>query len=135
MTKPSDAGFIESMMTAKVKISSSCQWTQLSVPSSSAFGRLAIAAVKNPGDGCDRIVGNRQAAPVPPMISAMPSSIGVSIGIGAFYLPGEVVGLGVDDVYHCSADAVGKSTLLVVKRSALLRWPILTIRSRICYGR
>ena len=31
-----------------------------------------------------------------------------------------MVGLGVDDVYHCSADAVVKSTLLVVKRSALI---------------
>ena len=40
--------------------------------------------------------------------------------IGAFYLPGEVFGLDVDDVYHYSADAVGKSTLLVVKRSALI---------------
>ena len=40
--------------------------------------------------------------------------------IGAFYFAGEVFGLGVDDVYHYSADAVGKSTLLVVKRSALI---------------
>jgi CRP-like cAMP-binding protein len=40
--------------------------------------------------------------------------------IGAFYLPGEVFGLGVGDVYHYSAEAISKSTLLVVKRSALI---------------
>ena len=40
--------------------------------------------------------------------------------IGAFYLPGEVFGLGVGDVHHCSAEAVGKSTVLVIKRSALI---------------
>lgn len=40
--------------------------------------------------------------------------------IGAFYLPGEVFGLGVGDVHHYSAEAIGKSTLLVVKRSALI---------------
>ena len=40
--------------------------------------------------------------------------------IGAFYLPGEVFGLGVGDNHHYSAEAVGKSTMLVVKRSALI---------------
>ena len=40
--------------------------------------------------------------------------------IGAFYLPGEVFGLGVGDVHHCSAEAIGKSTMLVIKRSALI---------------
>jgi CRP/FNR family nitrogen fixation transcriptional regulator len=40
--------------------------------------------------------------------------------IGAFYLPGEVFGLGVGDDHHYSAEAVGKSTMLVVKRSALI---------------
>jgi CRP/FNR family nitrogen fixation transcriptional regulator len=40
--------------------------------------------------------------------------------IGAFYLPSEVFGLGVGDVHHYSAEAIGKSTLLVVKRSALI---------------
>lgn len=40
--------------------------------------------------------------------------------IGAFYLPGEVFGLGVGDAHHYSAEAIGKSTLLVVKRSALI---------------
>lgn len=40
--------------------------------------------------------------------------------IGAFYLPGEVFGLGVGDNHHYSAEAVGKSTMLVVKRKALI---------------
>lgn len=40
--------------------------------------------------------------------------------IGAFYLPGEVFGLGVGDVHHCSAEAIGKSTMLVIRRSALI---------------
>lgn len=40
--------------------------------------------------------------------------------IGAFYLPGEVFGLGVGENHHYSAEAVGKSSMLVVKRNALI---------------
>ena len=40
--------------------------------------------------------------------------------ISAFYLPGEVFGLGVGDLHNCSAEAIGKSTMLVIKRNALI---------------
>jgi CRP/FNR family transcriptional regulator, nitrogen fixation regulation protein len=40
--------------------------------------------------------------------------------IGAFYLPGGVFGLGVGDLHHCSAEAISKSTILVIKRNALI---------------
>lgn len=40
--------------------------------------------------------------------------------ICAFYLPGEVFGLGVGDVHHCSAEAIGKSSILLIKRKALV---------------
>jgi CRP-like cAMP-binding protein len=40
--------------------------------------------------------------------------------ISAFYLPGAVFGLGVGDVHNCSAEAIGKSTMLVIKRNALI---------------
>jgi CRP-like cAMP-binding protein len=40
--------------------------------------------------------------------------------IGAFYLPGEIFGLGIGDNHHCSAEAVAKATILVIKRSALI---------------
>jgi CRP/FNR family nitrogen fixation transcriptional regulator len=40
--------------------------------------------------------------------------------IGAFYLPGELFGLGVGDNHHYSAEAVGKSTMRVIKRNALI---------------
>ena len=40
--------------------------------------------------------------------------------IGAFYLPGDVFGLEVSDEHHLSAEAISDSTILVVKRSALI---------------
>ena len=40
--------------------------------------------------------------------------------IKAFYLPGDVFGLEMDDEYHFSVEAVTDSTILVVKRSALM---------------
>jgi CRP-like cAMP-binding protein len=40
--------------------------------------------------------------------------------ISAFYLPGEVFGLEAEDAYHCSAEAVTKTTLLVIKRNTLV---------------
>src|SRR5262249_31207070 len=40
--------------------------------------------------------------------------------IKAFYLPGDVFGLEVDDEHHFSVEAVTDSTILVVKRSALM---------------
>ena len=40
--------------------------------------------------------------------------------IKAFYLPGDVFGLEMDDEHHFSAEAVTDSTILVVKRSALM---------------
>lgn len=41
--------------------------------------------------------------------------------IGAFYLPGELFGLGAGEVHHCSAEAVGKSTIVMMKRNALIQ--------------
>jgi CRP/FNR family transcriptional regulator, nitrogen fixation regulation protein len=38
----------------------------------------------------------------------------------AFYFPGDIVGLAVEDVHNFSAEATTKSTLLVVKRTALV---------------
>jgi len=40
--------------------------------------------------------------------------------IEAFYLPGDVFGLEMDDEHHFSAEAIADSTILVVKRSALM---------------
>jgi CRP/FNR family nitrogen fixation transcriptional regulator len=40
--------------------------------------------------------------------------------IEAFYLPGDVFGLEMDDEHHFSAEAITDSTILVVKRSALM---------------
>ena len=40
--------------------------------------------------------------------------------IKAFYLPGDVFGLEMDDEHHFSVEAVTDSTILVVKRSALM---------------
>jgi len=40
--------------------------------------------------------------------------------IGAFYLPGDVFGLEVSDEHQLSAEAISESTILVVKRSALI---------------
>jgi CRP/FNR family nitrogen fixation transcriptional regulator len=40
--------------------------------------------------------------------------------VAAFYLPGDVFGLEFGDVHSCSAEAVVKSNILVVKRSTLL---------------
>jgi CRP/FNR family nitrogen fixation transcriptional regulator len=40
--------------------------------------------------------------------------------IEAFYLPGDVFGLEMDDEHHFSAEAIANSTILVVKRSALV---------------
>jgi len=40
--------------------------------------------------------------------------------IGAFYLPGDVFGLEVDDVHTFSAEAIVNSKILVIKRSALV---------------
>jgi CRP/FNR family nitrogen fixation transcriptional regulator len=40
--------------------------------------------------------------------------------IEAFYLPGDVFGLEMDDEHHFSAEAIADSTILVVKRSALV---------------
>jgi CRP/FNR family transcriptional regulator, nitrogen fixation regulation protein len=40
--------------------------------------------------------------------------------IEAFYLPGDVFGLEMDDEHHFSAEAITDSTILVVKRSALV---------------
>ncbi len=40
--------------------------------------------------------------------------------IGGFHLPGELFGLGFGDVHHCSAESVGKSTILVIKRKSLI---------------
>jgi CRP/FNR family nitrogen fixation transcriptional regulator len=40
--------------------------------------------------------------------------------IEAFYLPGDVFGLEMDDEHHFSAEAITGSTILVVKRSALM---------------
>jgi CRP/FNR family nitrogen fixation transcriptional regulator len=40
--------------------------------------------------------------------------------IEAFYLPGDVFGLEMDSEHHFSAEAITQSTILVVKRSALM---------------
>ncbi|MBK5960599.1 transcriptional regulator [Rhodoplanes elegans] len=40
--------------------------------------------------------------------------------ISSFYLPGEVFGLEATAAHHCSAEAVTRSVLLVIKRSALV---------------
>ncbi len=40
--------------------------------------------------------------------------------IDAFYLPGDIVGLGVEDVHAFSAEATTRSKMLIVNRSALL---------------
>jgi CRP/FNR family nitrogen fixation transcriptional regulator len=40
--------------------------------------------------------------------------------IEAFYLPGDVFGIEMDDEHHFSAEAITDSTILVVKRSALM---------------
>src|SRR5262245_4304956 len=40
--------------------------------------------------------------------------------IEAFYLPGDVFGLEMDDEHRFSAEAISDSTILVVKRSALV---------------
>jgi CRP/FNR family transcriptional regulator, nitrogen fixation regulation protein len=40
--------------------------------------------------------------------------------IEAFYLPGDVFGLEMDNEHHFSAEAIADSTILVVKRSALM---------------
>lgn len=40
--------------------------------------------------------------------------------IGAFYLPGEIFGLETDEAHAFSAEAIGDSQVLVVKRSAFL---------------
>jgi CRP/FNR family nitrogen fixation transcriptional regulator len=40
--------------------------------------------------------------------------------IEAFYLPGDVFGLEMDNEHHFSAEAIAESTILVVKRSALM---------------
>ena len=40
--------------------------------------------------------------------------------IESFYLPGDVFGLEMDDEHHFSAEAIADSTILVVKRSALV---------------
>ncbi|MDC7786049.1 helix-turn-helix domain-containing protein [Rhodoplanes sp. TEM] len=40
--------------------------------------------------------------------------------ISSFYLPGEVFGLEATETHHCSAEAVTRSVLLVIKRSALV---------------
>ncbi len=40
--------------------------------------------------------------------------------IGAFYLPGEIFGLEVGDNHHVSAEATTDSTVVVLKRSALI---------------
>jgi CRP/FNR family nitrogen fixation transcriptional regulator len=40
--------------------------------------------------------------------------------IGAFYLPGELFGLEAGNEHHCSAEAVSDSTILVIRRSALI---------------
>lgn len=40
--------------------------------------------------------------------------------IGAFYLPGELFGLEAGEEHHCSAEAVSDSTILVIRRSALV---------------
>jgi CRP/FNR family nitrogen fixation transcriptional regulator len=40
--------------------------------------------------------------------------------IGAFYLPGDIFGLEVGDEHHFSAEAIGDSKVLVIKRSALV---------------
>jgi CRP/FNR family transcriptional regulator, nitrogen fixation regulation protein len=40
--------------------------------------------------------------------------------IGAFYLPGDVFGLEIGDEHHFSAEAIGETRVLVIKRSALI---------------
>jgi CRP/FNR family nitrogen fixation transcriptional regulator len=40
--------------------------------------------------------------------------------IGAFYLPGDVFGLEMDDEHHFSAEAISDAKVLVIKRSALV---------------
>src|SRR6516165_6390031 len=40
--------------------------------------------------------------------------------IGAFYLPGDVFGLEVDDEHQFSAEAISDAKVLVIKRSALV---------------
>jgi len=40
--------------------------------------------------------------------------------IGDFYLPGDIFGLEVGDEHQLSAEAIGDSTILVIKRSALI---------------
>jgi CRP/FNR family transcriptional regulator, nitrogen fixation regulation protein len=41
--------------------------------------------------------------------------------IGAFYMPGDIFGLESADAHSCSAEAIGDSVVLVVRRSTLLR--------------
>ena len=41
--------------------------------------------------------------------------------IGAFYLPGDIFGLEAGDIHHCSAEAVANSTIMVIRRSTLVR--------------
>lgn len=41
--------------------------------------------------------------------------------IGAFYLPGDVFGLEAGEIHHCSAEAVANSTIMVMRRSTLVR--------------
>src|SRR5690606_31594333 len=40
--------------------------------------------------------------------------------IGGFYPPGNVFGMEIDDVHRLSAEAIGDSKILVIKRSALV---------------
>src|SRR6266540_2153613 len=40
--------------------------------------------------------------------------------VGGFYLPGDIFGLEVGDEHHLSAEAISDSTILVIKRSALI---------------
>ena len=50
--------------------------------------------------------------------------------IGGFYLPGDIFGMQFGDEYPLSAEAMTDTKVLVVKRSALMRWPSRDPRSR-----
>ncbi len=41
--------------------------------------------------------------------------------IGAFYLPGDIFGLEAGEKHHCSTEAITNSSILVIRRSSLVR--------------
>ena len=82
-TKPSDAGFMVSTISAKMSVSISRPCARVSRSPASLFGTDTLSALGGAANDLEAGMSPNATAPVPATINAMPTSIVASIGIPA----------------------------------------------------